>query len=419
MPTMTKAKAEKGATLIIVAGSLLVLMGFVALAVDAGLGYDDRRGTQNAADNAALAAAWEACNPANTPPDPTGAALAKAATQGYDDASSDITVTPTDLGNGQWQVTITKVNEGTFGIATPFANDELTVVSEAVGSCAETQFLGGKALFAAASTCTPVIELNMSGSEINVDGGVFSNGSLTINTSTPGPNISGDVEYGDPANSNIGTQYQGPLPVDYPIEISIEDYRVGGSRRSDPNFFTPTGPGSPNITNSWMTDPANGYANDLGGNSIEIIQSGIYYTAGDITLHDVTAAPNVNVTFVADGRIDLNGANFTNLRGYDPVLDGGQVGLLMFADNGGSDPHENPPHGYCSGKDAISISSATFTNARGVIFAPHGPVQFSNSDVDLQGSVFGFLIKTSGSSLTIDYEDDPTFDPEYIVELVR
>lgn len=405
-------KNENGATLILVAGSLLVLMGFVALAVDAGLGYDDRRGTQNAADNAALAAAWEACNPAGSPADPAGAALAKAAAQGYANNPPDLTVTPTNLGNGQWQVEISKTNEGIFGVATPFANDEITVVSQAVGSCEETQFLEGKALFAAATTCNPVIELNMSGSDINVTGDVFSNGSLTINTSTPGPSITGDVEYGDPANSNIGSQYEGPLPVDYPLDITILDYRTG-SRRSDPNFIEHNG----QINNTWMIDE--GHATDLGGNAIEITRSGIYYTSGNIRLQNVSAASNVKITLVAEGRIDLNGADLSNMNGYDPVLDGGQVGLLMFADNGGSDPHENPPHGYCSGQDAISVSSATFTNIEGVIFAPHGPVQFSNSDVDLDGSVIAYLIKTSGSSITINYQDDPTFDPEYIIELIR
>ena len=55
---MKSPTAEQGAVAITVAICMVVLMGFAALAMDGGLGFDDRRGTQNAADNAALAAAW-------------------------------------------------------------------------------------------------------------------------------------------------------------------------------------------------------------------------------------------------------------------------------------------------------------------------------------------------------------------------
>jgi Flp pilus assembly protein TadG len=56
----TDNESERGAAAFLVAISLVVLVGFAALAIDGGLGFDDRRGTQNAADSAALAAAWEA-----------------------------------------------------------------------------------------------------------------------------------------------------------------------------------------------------------------------------------------------------------------------------------------------------------------------------------------------------------------------
>ena len=402
--------SERGAALVVVAGSILVLFGFLALAIDAGLGYDDRRGSQNAADNAALAAAWEDCNPANSPKAPEAEALQKATTHGYDDADPDVDVDVTPLGDGDWEVAVEVDNEGVFGPATPFAGDSVTVLSEAVGSCDLTEFLGGKALFAGASECHPVIELNMSGSTINVDGGIFSNGSLSINGS--GGTLGGPIEYGDPNNSNIGSQYQGPIPVDYPISVNISDYAPGGSKAVGA-YFSHGG----TINNNWMIN--NNHATDAGGNAIEIIESGIYYTSGRIDLHDVTAAPGVDVTFVARGQIDLNGSNLSNLNGYSPIVDGGSVGLLMFSDFGGGAPHENPPHGACSGQAAIEVRSATFAPVGGVIFAPHGSVDLSNSDVDLNGSVISYVIKTSGSEVDVNYTDDPAFVPEFIVELVR
>jgi len=401
---------ETGAALIMVAASLLVLVAFLALAIDAGLGYDDRRGSQNAADNAALAAAWEDCNPTNSPKDPTGEALQKAAAHGYDDAEPNIEVAPNPLGGGQWEVSVSVDKQGVFGPATPFAGDALSVESGAVALCEETEFLGGKALFAGALECNPVIELNLSGSSINIDGGIFSNGSLQINGS--GGTLSGPLEYGDPNNSNVGTQYPDALPVDYPLDVTIFDYEPGGSKAVGAYF-----PHNGTINNSWMI--SGGHADDLGGNAIEITESGIYYTSGRIDLHNVTAAPGVSVTFVANGQIDMNGANLSNLNGYSPVLDGGSVGLLMFSDFGAASSHENPPSGNCSGQAAIEIRSATFSPVGGVIFAPHGSVDFSNSTVDLNGSIISYVVKTSGSSLDVAFTDDPGFVPEYVVELVR
>ena len=50
-------KNDSGQTLIYVALSMLVLLGFVALAVDVGYLYAERRHMQNAADAGALEAA--------------------------------------------------------------------------------------------------------------------------------------------------------------------------------------------------------------------------------------------------------------------------------------------------------------------------------------------------------------------------
>ena len=53
---ISKIKENRGATAIIVAISLLVLIGFLALAVDVGYLYGTKNELQNTADAAALAA---------------------------------------------------------------------------------------------------------------------------------------------------------------------------------------------------------------------------------------------------------------------------------------------------------------------------------------------------------------------------
>jgi uncharacterized membrane protein len=59
---MEKNRSERGQALILLAVSLVVLLGFTALAIDGSLLYSDRRQLQTAADAAALAGAGAAGN---------------------------------------------------------------------------------------------------------------------------------------------------------------------------------------------------------------------------------------------------------------------------------------------------------------------------------------------------------------------
>lgn len=55
-----KRRSEQGQVLVLVVVALVVLLGFVALAIDGGMIYSDRRNAQNVADSAALAGAQRA-----------------------------------------------------------------------------------------------------------------------------------------------------------------------------------------------------------------------------------------------------------------------------------------------------------------------------------------------------------------------
>ncbi|MDH4118667.1 MAG: pilus assembly protein TadG-related protein, partial [Acidimicrobiia bacterium] len=59
---LKRLRSERGASAILVAGSLIMLMGVAAIAVDAGAGFNLRRESQNSADLAALAAATNGMN---------------------------------------------------------------------------------------------------------------------------------------------------------------------------------------------------------------------------------------------------------------------------------------------------------------------------------------------------------------------
>src|SRR5918992_3737147 len=93
-------RSERGISFVIFALAIVVLLGMVAVGIDGGRLYDERRQAQNAADHAALAAAFAACTSTSTDPAvllaTAGAAgLASADENGYDDhrTTNDVTVT--------------------------------------------------------------------------------------------------------------------------------------------------------------------------------------------------------------------------------------------------------------------------------------------------------------------------------------
>ena len=82
-------RSERGQALIIIAIALVVLAGVMALVIDGGNTFLDRRNAQNAADSAALAAALARIRGGQSP---TSVALASAAENGYSNDGTNSTV---------------------------------------------------------------------------------------------------------------------------------------------------------------------------------------------------------------------------------------------------------------------------------------------------------------------------------------
>ncbi len=410
-------REDKGATMVLVAMSLLMLFGFAALAIDAGLGYNDRRGTQNAADNAALAAAWEACNPkVSGAPNPTQAALQTAADNGYDNSASDVTVTATDQGDGEWQIDIAKVNQGTFGQATPYANDQLTIVSSATAQCDVHPFLGGYAIFAdAPSSCNGGVELDLSGASKIINGGIHSNGDVKITGSST--TVNGQVTY--VGSSNFTPSQQVFSALDYPIIINVEDYAPGGSRATPYDTGDPTTDeyfySSSDINDAWIK---NGYGTSS-GSDLTVTQSGVYFTEGDIKFtknlimgNDMDTGKPVKVTFVARGQISISAK--TDISGFDPIIGGvNDPGVALFSN------YEAPPSGPTCTGNAINISSSG-VNWTGLIYAPYGAVTPSfSSGSSLNGSIIAYTVNVSGADFNISWQDNPAATPDFEVNLLK
>lgn len=403
--TKNHRNREEGASAVFVAVVVLVLMALVSLAVDGGLAWNTRRSSQNAADLSALAAAWQNCNPDPTAGTPEQVGLSVAAQNGFTHTPGGTPQVSITGGGPLWTATISQVNDSTFGGATPYAPDELTVASEATAQCLDVGILGGFAIFGETASCNGD-NVDLTGDDITVVGGIHSNDDLKILPSGSGGSFTGEITYRDDANLKAGisgSKYFGS-PIPYPIDIETSEYAPSGARTAAAAAASEYFPFTADIGNA-----------DLGtvsGNDLIVSQPGIYYTTGDIKLNNKTLvltgdAADRGITLVAEGEIDLGSAE--DLKGYDPIAGPNGPRMLLFADGDGSVA--------CNAKD-IKISGSD-VEWSGVMFAPNGAIEASASGFStLYGSIIGYQVNLSGSSLTVQFQDDPDADPNYRVELV-
>ena len=394
-------RSEEGATLVIIAISIFVLVAVAALAIDVGVAYLDVRGSTNAADDAAMAAALQECNPDNSGLTPTAKALAIAAQNGY---ASGVTVTGDD---GVWTVNIDTESGGVFGPATDIAPDVINVSATSSASCVGSQFLDGYAIFGQTSSCGG-FDVDVSGSTSLINGGVHSNDDIKITGSFM--EVNGPITWFDGENldsvSGDNTQIQltgSPLGYPPPLdELSFSMFNV--STRS--NFTDDITTGSWNLVNYGSTDitwsrlVTDGYADDA---TKEITTSAIYVTSGSVDLNPagnvpISTASGIGVTFVAGRDIDFKKADVNAYWGEDS---GFGPGLLAY---GGAT--QSPA---CNRTDIQTAANAFRWN--GVIFAPNGEIKVSTaSGTTNNGSLIGYKVNLSGSSFTVTYDagaDDP------------
>lgn len=407
---MPGTEPDSGSAAFMVAVSLLLILAFVSLAIDASFGYDERRDLQNAADNAAYAAAYESCSPRTAgAPDPEAAARDVADRNGFAHDGLATIVTAQELQPDEWTVTISQIdNETQFGRATPYANDVFTIRAEGTATCEFQPFLGGYAVFAGAVGCPPD-ELNISGSDIVIDGAVHTNQDVSLTGSSPV--INGDITYVPPGGAHLsGSNTASPTTTqDYPLDPELFlEYRPGGARALGADYHDFTG--DTDVRNADLIAASLGTGNNT---SLEITQSGIFYAPDDMTLKGVSLAPGVTITLIAEGTIDIvaNG----DIEGYDPVDPSNPNSTRLTAFSWNVDPTTCAP-GPAS---AVSVSASSFS-WEGLIFAPNGLVSFSTSAASsFSGSIIAYTINLSGSELAVAYDDSANADPTFTLDLLR
>jgi len=145
-----KIITERGQALVIVALILTALLAILALSIDGGLTYFQRRIAQNAADAAALAGARMLCITGGT--DPITEARSYAARNGVPDPDTNVTVFPSQVGTVRSVVVTVTIPYDTF-IAGLIGVEDTAVGASAEAACYPP--CSGTGVLPIAWSCTP------------------------------------------------------------------------------------------------------------------------------------------------------------------------------------------------------------------------------------------------------------------------
>ena len=337
--------SEKGQAVVFLVVGLVVFLGFVALAVDGGMAYSDRRHAQNSSDSSSLAGGGAAAEYMedhfvyysnwdggcendigifNARLAAVDDAIARAAANGFP--------IDTDPSDGNWVTTA--CGETDYGYI-----DRWIDVTVHISTTTETSFaqiLFPKALVNRVDATTRVrprtplafghaiVALNPADCPGNQNGiifggtgdtevhggGIWSNGCLKSNGGAFGVDvIDGDIRHAGPYIPAEPGQYTPePEPAPYPIP---------------PSYFEVPFPECPPNKADWYD------GSDIEGN----LDPGLYCVDGNLNLDDVIG---YGVTIVVDGNISVNGGPVIHLDApaADPDPDPAVPGVLFYVING-------------------------------------------------------------------------------------
>lgn len=378
--------SENGVVLITVSVILVALLAAGALALDLGSTLIERREARNAADHAALAAAWANCNGGTTP---NAAANASVARNGFETSNLSLTETETDVFEAVVTSDVAMNFSGVIGI------DAVEVSGSAVATCA-TGGGSANAIFAGGE-CSgfgkPTLEVN--GSKQTVYGGIHSNDNVEVpgsdNDFGPGSpsedafTYSGNGKAFDDGGGGNGYDpgYPAKIPIQpWPVLYELSDYAPGSA------YATSLG------------SDYHYYSGDLKGEDILNDGDGLYYAKG---LVDIDKEITGKVTIVSESEIKI-GASDQDL---EPFVDN----LLFYSGL------------VYSGVEACDKFVVTMSGSNqswsGIVYGPGGLVEFpGSSNTTLNGSLIGNAVRLNGSEITI-ISDPSLFAGEDVLKLLE
>ncbi|MGC2163714.1 MAG: pilus assembly protein TadG-related protein [Silvibacterium sp.] len=387
---MKQLGSESGQTLVIVALSMTMLLGFLAFAIDAGILLRQRRLAQIAADAAAVAGAayLNPDNPTASTYTPT-AALAAAAQNGFTNGSDGVTVTingPTNGGpqygafggNPHYVEAIVSQSEQTFFLNL-VGSHFMTVTTRAVATLGNSQnciyALGSSGIVLNASNGTDLTATSC---------GIIGNGNLSV---VGGAHINAQsIAVAGTSTINNGgstspTPATGIPPVSNPLSyLTPPTYS---------NCVNPPAGGNGAYANGVTLGPATAggtvcynYLNIANGATNITLNPGVYVINGNFTLGGGVSVTGTGVTFYFPNNGDtINIANGVTLALSAPTS-GNLNGILFWQSS--------------SDTSTISLEGGANSNLQGVIYAPTAPLLVEN------GTGTNTYVDTIVQSLTID-----------------
>ena len=376
---LKRLKGESGQSAILIALSLVLLCGFAALAIDIGVLSVDQGQLQNAADAAAMAAAWDL--PSASAAEST--AIQYAQLNGV--SASDTSVTsPYQSSDLKIEVVCKRTVEYSFARVLGLKSKEIIAraVAEKSGSAGGAF---GYALFSGDTNSSGLLGLYQNA--IYVDGSVHSNNGILM------------------TGSNL--KFTGNVEAVNNFEAYVSSITIGGTCQGK----TITAYGSSiNIPNR-LTSPANIISMpDFSAETIAEAQASGTAYQGNKQYNGSTI--NVSSPVYVNGSINVAASSYT---GAGVMIASGNIQLS------GNVIAATADSAVCiysqTGNINISVSNIQID---GILYAPQGEVMISASNIVINGRVIAKKVQLQGSNIQIiSSTKDLTALPGGSVQLVE
>jgi len=351
-------KQEAGQSIILVAISVALLCGVVALVADVGMVSVSQGQLQNAADAAALAAARDL---------PTAATAKTTAVKyaGYNGvAAADTTATTPYNGNAN-RIEVVCKETVNYTFARVIGLNSTVVSARAV---AEKSGGGGGCFGYAVFSGGNSLLLGMYSSALNVTGSVHSNYSLMITGSSQ--TITGNAEAVTSLNSYVSSITIGGVAQGASIDIQGSSINVPNRLTSPAAFIA-----MPDFSAEVKTEAT------AAGNA----------STGNKTFFGTNF--NVDASYYVDGNVQVAASTFAGQGTICATKDISMSGSMLEANSG------TAVCLYSTGGN-ISLSTSNLT-INGTLYAPNGKIGIYASNINIYGRVIAKEIIITGSNVNI------------------
>jgi len=411
-------RSESGITFVIFAMAIIALLGMVAVGVDGGRLFDERRQAQNAADHAATTAAHAMCVRNLTFDLAIAAGEASAATNGYNDSGTSNIVTVTYLSGTRFTADIWTQIPSTFARIIGWSTLETS--GSATAECIEGEVEGFGAIYAGGTCPSAKYGVDVPGSNQKVTGGVHTNAKAHVGGSSNAFDLipESSPPQHDPFTHVAGFSDTGGGNVyeaGYPQQTLMPDpvWPAGW----DPAVVTGGGLAPP-AAGSFLRpyyDYAVAHGTLFSTKVTSIGGDGVYYTTSAEGMDIASVAPGAHdvVLVAASGPIKIS-ASSTELHPFnDASFPRDNILILSNMQKSSANQNEKKCDEY-----TIAMSGSN-SDWNGIIWAPGGLIEMSGSlnETTFEGTLIGWAVRLNGSNLTIAYQAD-LFEGELWIQMV-